>query len=81
MANKYGEVATEGTLAALSHSDEDDNMYLMQATKRVRQDIFDKEKTFAGNFDKTCQTNSCPKKLANACWTFSANKLNAFKRK
>ena len=35
----------------------------MQAAKLVRQDLFDGEASFGGNFGKGCQTDSVPKSL------------------
>ena len=57
------EVTTEAILAALSHTGEDNGMYLAKTAKRERQDIFDEEKSFNGDFDINSLTNSVPNSL------------------
>ena len=55
------DVATEAVLAALSLSGDQIDLHLVQAAKLVREDVFDGEASFSGNFGKDCQTDSVPK--------------------
>ena len=57
------DVATEAILAALLYSGDQNGLYLVQAAKLVRQDLFDGEASFSGNFGKGCQIDSVPKSL------------------
>ena len=58
-----GEVTTEAALAALSHSDDDGGKVLVQAAKRIRQDLFNNENEFKITFDKDSQKKSVPMSL------------------
>ena len=57
------DVATEAIFAALLYSGDQNGLYLVQAAKLVRQDLFDGEASFSGNFGKGRQTDSVPKSL------------------
>ena len=50
----------DSVIDAITRSGEDDGMCLVQAAKVIRQDMFDKAKTFHGNFDKNSQEDSVP---------------------
>ena len=57
------DVDAEAILAALLYSGDQNGLHLVQVTKLVRQDLFDGEASFSGNFGKDCQTDSVPKSL------------------
>lgn len=59
-----GEVTREAVLAALSYSD-DDGKDLVQAAKRICQDLSNKEHEFKFSFDKNSQKKFRPNELNN----------------
>ena len=48
-------VASDADIDAITRSRQDDGMCLVQAAKVIRQDMFDKARTFHVNFDKKSQ--------------------------
>ena len=56
-------VASDAVIDAITRSREDDGMCLVQAAKVIPEDMFDKAKTFHGNFDKKSQEDSAPTSL------------------
>ena len=56
-------VASDAVIDAITRSREDGGMCLVQAAKVIRQDMFDKAKTFHGNFGKKSQKDSVPTRL------------------
>ena len=57
------DATTEAVLAAISYSGDQNGLHLVQAAKLVRQDLFDREVSFSGNFGKDCQRDSVSKSL------------------
>ena len=58
-----GNVASEAIVAALSCNGDQNGLQLVQTAKLVRQDLFDGEASFSGNFSKGYQTESVSKSL------------------
>lgn len=46
------DVATEAILAAFLYSGDQNGLHSLQATKLVRQNLFDREASYSGDFDK-----------------------------